>query len=275
MDAFNKPFVPGVGRKLLTGEVNHLNQSLMSEDTSVPAEDTNQPADEAADSPPQDEPTTDDAPADDSPQDDSPDDSKPEPEGKETPKEDESEPEPIDRPTHTMPVTKAQKEKAKAADKAYERGKAETTKAFEERLKALEEANPNAGKVSELLKEREIQVHTQKESENFDSTVAPIIQKDFPGATPEFIKEVKEKILGLIFKPGYSKLPVSEIYGAKKGSFSFKNGYSAETAGGRSSELGAFQKLSDEAEHELAQNDPERYAKYVEAMAAHESKYFD
>lgn len=134
---------------------------------------------------------------------------------------------------------------------------------------------PDVSKYEEILKEREMESHKLKASNEFDEKVLPLIKKDFPNATMEHIADVKSKVTELAFSKGYNTYAIEDIYKVRRDDFEFKNGYSAESSGGRSTQLVDFSKMSDEEEHALAEKDPASYEKYLKAMSKSGSRYLD
>jgi hypothetical protein len=134
---------------------------------------------------------------------------------------------------------------------------------------------PDVSKYEEILKEREIESYKLKASNEFDEKVIPLIKKDFPNVTMEHIADVKSKVTELAFSKGYNTYAIEDIYKVRRDDFEFKNGYSAESSGGRSTQLVDFSKMSDEEEHALAEKDPASYEKYIKAMSKSGSRYLD
>lgn len=222
---------------------------------------------------------------------------------------------PAERPVHTVPLSKFNEEREKAAKKAREEAlqEAEAEKQrlideYEAKLNANKSTNgvedkiskwaeeqgydidaakglvdvikssieiPDTSRYDELLKERELQEARKQVEMEFETNVVPLITKDFPQATPEHIRKVKERVEELAFTEGYNSYRLEDIYQVKKGEFEFKNGYSAEPSGGRSSEMVAFEVLSDEAEIELAEKDPNTYANYLTWLRNQSGKFAD
>jgi len=233
-----------------------------------------------------------------------------EPDSQET-KESEEETSPVEpRKVYSMPVAKAQKEKERAVQRAIEEKQKEHEERieqmrseFEAKLRSstspdahLEEISkkfdlepeavkelvgaikstikvPDMSRYEQILQEREVEGHKQSVSKEFDEKIAPMVLKDHPQASPEFIREVKGKIEELAFTEGYNTYRLEDIYKVKRDEFVFKNEFSAESSGGRNSEVVSFTKLSDEEENELAKNDPETYKKYVAWDVGQESKF--
>jgi len=221
---------------------------------------------------------------------------------------------PVERKVYSMPVAKAQEEKKKAVEKAQldaeEKHTAELTKIkadFEEKLKNASPAEvsdelkkvsekhgldpqatqdlmnafsksiklPDTSKYDQLIKDQEVAGHKTAVSKEFDEKVAPLILKDNPQATPEYIREVKAKIEELAFTEGYNTYQLTDIYTIKKNDLPFKNGMSAESPGGRGPDLVAFKKLSDEDEIKLADRDSVTYEKYLNWLRGQESQYLN
>jgi len=134
---------------------------------------------------------------------------------------------------------------------------------------------PDLSKYDQILREKEIEGNKLQVSQEFDEKVVSLIQKDFPQATSQHIQEVKNKITELAFSKGYNTYKLEDIYRVKRDDFEFKNGYTAETSGGRSSDLRSFDKMTDEEEHQLASGDPAKYKEYVRAMSRNGSRYLD
>lgn len=141
--------------------------------------------------------------------------------------------------------------------------------------KKLRASLPDTSKYDEIVKEKEMEGHKLQVSTEFDEKVLPLIQKDYPNATPQHIADVKARVSELAFSKGYNTYRLEDIYRVKQDDFAFKNGFSAEASGGRSSELTDFSKMTDEEEHALAESDPASYAKYLKAMVKKDSRYLD
>lgn len=220
-----------------------------------------------------------------------------------------------ERPVHTVPLSKFNEEREKAAKKAREEAlqeaEAEKQRLIDEYEAKLASSKPTTGvedkiskwaeeqgydvdaakglvdvikssielpdttKYDALLQEREIQEARKQVEMDFESNVLPLITKDFPQATPEHIRKVKERVEELAFTEGYNTYKLEDIYMVKKGEFEFKNGYSAEPSGGRSNEMVAFEVLSDDEEIKLAETDPSTYANYLEWMRNNSSQFAD
>lgn len=116
-------------------------------------------------------------------------------------------------------------------------------------------------------------------SKQFDEKVLPLLKKDFPNATQEHIDEVKNRIVdpdtGLAFSKGYNTYRLEDIYQVKKGEFEFKNGFTAESSGGKASEIVSFKRLSDKEEIELAANDSEGYRAYINWLDSQDGRYMN
>ena len=220
-----------------------------------------------------------------------------------------------ERPMYTMPVAKAQEEKRKAVEKAQEeaRAAAEAEKQairdeYEAKLRAHQPAGQidsrlakwaedngydvdaakslvevikseipvtDTSKYDQILKDQEIQAHRAKVSQEFESKVAPLLFKDYPQATPEHVREVKQRIEELAFTEGFNTYRLEDIYQVKKSEFKFKNGYSAEPSGGRNADLVDFSNVSEEEELAMADKDPKTFAKFVAWQRGQGSKYID
>ena len=141
--------------------------------------------------------------------------------------------------------------------------------------KKLKNGLPDMSKYDTILKDREIEGLKSQVSQEFEEKVAPLILKDYPQATPEHIREVKERIAELAFTKGYNTYQLEDIYKVKRDEFEFKNGFSAESSGGRTSELVDFSKVTDEEELAMAKNSPETFKKFLKWQEAHTSKYLD
>lgn len=141
--------------------------------------------------------------------------------------------------------------------------------------KKLNAAKPDFSKYDQILKDREIDAARAKVAAEFDEKVVPMILKQHPQATPEHIRATKERIAELAFTEGYNTYRVEDLYRVKSEEFEFKNGFSAESSGGRSSELTDFSKVTDEQEIEMAKRDPETFRKFLKWQAAHDSKFID
>ena len=223
-----------------------------------------------------------------------------------------------ERPVYTMPVSKAQREKKEAIERARAEAKAEheaevakLRAEYEQKLaqgtakpgdyqadldkfaaehgldpkaaaglldvfeKKVKQSLPDISKLDEILKQKEIEGHQAKVRNEFDEKVAPLLLKDYPQATPEHLRQVKERVVELAFSEGFNAYRLEDIYKVNRDDFEFKNGYSAEPSGGRTSELVDFSKMTDEQEIALAKNDPETFKKYLKWQASHESKFLN
>lgn len=141
--------------------------------------------------------------------------------------------------------------------------------------KKLSAKAPDLSKYDAILAEREIESAKAAVSREFDEKVIPIILKQHPQATPEHIRSVKDAVSELAFTEGYNAYRVEDLYRVKADEFEFKNGFSAESSGGRSSELVDFSKVTDEQEIEMAKRDPETFRKFLKWQVANESKFID
>lgn len=149
---------------------------------------------------------------------------------------------------------------------------AELLSVMEENIKS---SLPDLSKYDKIVQEREQEAHKIEASKEFDAKVLPIIQKDFPNVTPQHIQEVREKVIELAFSEGYNTYRIEDIYKVKSQDFEFKNGFSAEPSGGRTSELTDFSRMTDEEEHALAERDPAAFKRYLKAMEKNGSIYQD
>lgn len=148
-------------------------------------------------------------------------------------------------------------------------------KLMEPLQKKLQSSLPDVSKFETLLKEKEIEEHKRQVSKEFDERVLPLIQKDYPQATPAHIQETRDRITELAFSKGYNTYALEDIYKVKRDDFEFKNQMSAEPSGGRSSELVDFSKMSDAEEHELAQSNPDKFREYLKWQSKNSSLYLD
>lgn len=139
----------------------------------------------------------------------------------------------------------------------------------------LKSSMPDMSRYDAIVKEREMEAERLKVSREFDEKILPIIQKDFPQATPAHILDVKEKIGELAFTEGFNTYRLEDIYKVNREQFEFKNGMGAESPGGRSSELVDFSKMTDEEEHQLAQRDPAKFKEYLKYQSSTGSRYVD
>ena len=217
-----------------------------------------------------------------------------------------------DRPVWTMPVSKAQEEKQRAVEKAKEEARqeaeAQMAKLKDEYETKLRQSNPTSyeaklekvardhgldpaaakslldvfkesvsvpdmTKYDRLVKDQEIEVHKTKVSQDFDENVVPLILKDNPQATPEHIRSVKERVGEMAFSSDFNTYRLEDIYKVNKDEFVFKNQISAESSGGRGSDLSPFKKLSDEDEIKLAETDNETYKRYLKWLDTQGSRY--
>ena len=223
-----------------------------------------------------------------------------------------------ERPVYTMPVSKAQEEKARAVEKAKEEAKEEAAKEmknlrdeYEAKLRASESGSanstyladleqvarehnldvkaaeallgvfrkaippPDMSKYDQIVKEKEIEGHKATVSRDFDEKVAPLIFKDNPQATPEHIREIKERIGEMAFTADYNSYRLEDIYKINRDEFSFKNKISAESSGGRGTDLAPFKVLSDEDEIKLSDTDFPAYTRYLKWLETQGSQYLD
>jgi len=139
----------------------------------------------------------------------------------------------------------------------------------------LNASAPDLSKYDKILAEREVEAAKAAVSREFDEKVIPLILKQHPQATTEHIRSVKDGIAELAFTEGYNSYRVEDLYRVKSEEFEFKNGFSAESSGGRSSELTDFSKVTDEQEIEMAKRDPETFRKFLKWQVAHDSKFID
>lgn len=217
----------------------------------------------------------------------------------------------IERQVFSMPVAKAQEEKRKAVEKARQEAeeshnaKLEALKSeYEAKLRKSEPADaldqvadkhgldrtaareladairqtikvPDTSKYDQILKDREIESFKHQVSQDFDAKVAPMILKENPQATPEYLRKVKAHIEELAFTEGYNTYRLEDIWRVKKDEMPYKNGLSAETPGGRGTDLVSFKKLSDEDEIALADRDQGTYVKYLQWLRNNESQYLN
>lgn len=220
-------------------------------------------------------------------------------------------PVPPERPVHTIPLSKYNEDKEKAERKGREAAKAEAQTEIDRLTQALADAkssdtrdaiteelervseehniDPEAAKallgvfkkaipvqtpeINNLLEQQQTAVWKTKVSEEFDASVAPLILKDYPQATPEHIRNVKERIEELAFSEGFNTYRLEDIYQVKKSEFEFKNGYSAESAAGSQATFIDFGNITDEQEIELADKDPETYKKLIKWQKSHSSRF--
>lgn len=226
----------------------------------------------------------------------------------EAPKEPEKQEE---RPVHTVPLSKFNEEREKAAKKAREEAaaeyeaKMESMKAeYEQKLqtqspehedvvklaeeygysakdaefiaKIIEKRTPkvDTSKYDELIEEQQKQANQAKVLSEFDEKVLPLIQKEHPNASLEHINKVKQRIAELAFTEGYNTYRLEDIYRVKSNEFEFKNSYGAEPSGGRNAEMIDFSQMTDEEEIKLADQDPETYKKFIEWQRKNTSKFW-
>lgn len=221
---------------------------------------------------------------------------------------------PEKRPVFSMPVAKAQEEKRKAVERAREEAKQEAKaeldrirQEYEDRLRSVgsdptdlelekvakehglepgaakallgvfkKSVNlPDMTKYDKIVQDQELTRHKAVVSHDFDEKVVPLLTKDFPQATPEHIREVKQRIEELAFSEGYNTYRIEDIYRVNKDQFEFKNSMSAESSGGRGADLAEFKVLSDEDEIKLSDRDPETYVRYLKWLEGKESKYLN
>ena len=219
---------------------------------------------------------------------------------------------PKERPVYTMPVTKAQEEKHRAVEKARAEARAEAdaeiarlkveyenksreissptlqndfeqvaskhgldVEAVKDLFTTYQKSLPDFSKYEQLIKDKEVENHKILVEREFDEKVAPLLVKDYPQATSEHIRSVKERIAELAFTKDFNTYRLEDIYKVNKDDFEFKNSISAESSSGRASEFVDFTKMTDEEEIELADRDPVAYRKYVKWSVANDSKFMD
>lgn len=134
---------------------------------------------------------------------------------------------------------------------------------------------PDLSKYDQIVKEQEEKAEKLKYSSEFDDVVAPLIIQEYPQATQEFIREVKERMELLAFSEDFHNYRLEDIYLVKKRDFEFKNGYTAESSRGSFTDTEKFKKLTDEEEIELSDIDPDRYKKYLKWLSSQESRFID
>lgn len=259
----------------------------MDNDSNVPAEDENQPTEEAVEEQPEGD--------------------EPEAEPENLPEEQEEPAKP--REAYSMPVAKAQKEK----QRAVERAKAELAEEYEAKIAELKAQSkpeseaktdmiekvasehgldpkaakefaeaiirqvekPDMSKYDQLLEDRKIEKAKAEVSTEFDEKVLPLVLKDNPHATPEHLAKVKAKITELAFTEGYNAYRVEDIYKVKSNEFTFQNEMGAESPKGHGQQIAPFKVLSDEDEIKLADNDPSAYERYLKWLEGQESKFIE
>ncbi len=231
-----------------------------------------------------------------------------------TPETEPEKKEPLKREVFSMPVAKAQDEKRKAVEKARKEVETAAEarieamrKDYEDKLRTAAPSDtdsklrevaekhglnadaareladairsgikvPDVSKYEQLFKEREIEGHKSAVSREFDEKVQPLILKDHPNATPDFLREVKAKVEELAFTEGYNTYKLEDLYKVKRDEFVFKNGLSAEAPKGHGTDIQAFKKLSHEEEIKLADTDLQAYERYTKWLRGQESKYMD
>lgn len=271
----------------------------MAEEAKTEAQVENeQPEESAADETVAEQESTEEAGADDAQEAEKP-------EAKQEKKDEKPEP-PKPRPAFTMPVSKAQKEKKAAIEKAVreteERLRAEYSKrepatetqtddlvdrvAAEHGLepkaaRALADAIrssikvPDLSKYDKLVEQQTISEHKRLVSDEFDRDVEPLIRKAFPNATSEHVRKVKDKVQELAFTEGYNTYRIADIYRVHSDQFEFKNGSGAEKPRGGGPQLTDFTKLSDADEIKLGKTDPHTYARYIKWLDGQESRYLN
>lgn len=230
------------------------------------------------------------------------------PEGQpEEAKETETEPEPakeppVEREVYTMSVSKAQKEKKNALEKLEQ----ELTEKHAEEIAALKAQPPKTDdeldtfaeeqgidpavmkkivdvvqkplsekltKVDAIVEEQEKEANIAKTSQEFDDKVSKLIQTDYPTATPEHIAKIRKEVVDLAFSAEYHTYKLEDIYKVNKSQFEYKDNYTAEPSDGNTVDIIDFDNLSDEAEHKLAQENPEKFAEYIQHQEAKQSVY--
>lgn len=225
----------------------------------------------------------------------------------ETPKQEEPQ-EQVKRPAFMMSVAKAQKEKERAIEKMREELEAKHAQELEtlksqasinessddEALKLFAEEQgvdvealkkivgfaqkpliEKMSKLDELTAEKEKEAHYAQVSQDFDTRVSSLIQKDFPNATPEHISSVKKSIIELAFTPEFNTYRLEDIYKVNKDQYEYKDNYGVEPSDGNTVDIIDFSSMTDEQEHKLAQENPEKFAEYIKWQEAKHSVYRD
>lgn len=199
----------------------------------------------------------------------------------------------IKRPVHTVPIRKyneerkAWREEKRAMEATIEKLKKappQTKKQVrelakkhgltEEAAEALWETVTEAvAPLNERFQEQELKSHQREVQDEFDRELMGRVREDFPGATPEFINEVKESVVGLAFSSKYNTYRLGDIYEINKRNYQFQNRHTAEDSGGSGRpEIVDFRNVTDE---DIERMDAQEFEAYSNQMAFNESKWKD
>lgn len=219
-----------------------------------------------------------------------------------------------ERPIHTIPLSKFNEEKEKAAEKArrQEREAAELEIArikqeYEEKLQKNQNTSgvedkvskwakdhgydeqqakdlvslvresvelPDLSKYDKILEQQAVETYRSEVQKRFDDKVLPLMLERHPNVSQEHVERVKQKITELAFTEGYNTYRVEDIYKIHADSeFAFKDSLPAESHSGHNGKMVDFQTLSDEEEIELADRDPEMYARYINWQKRNSSRF--
>src|SRR5690606_36921982 len=100
--------------------------------------------------------------------------------------------------------------------------------------------------ITELIKQNRISKLKNEVATEVDSKVKPMILKDYPNATPEFLEEVKAQITELAFTSDFNTYRIEDIYKVNRDKFIFQDNYTAEPSGGKASEYVNYDTMSED-----------------------------
>jgi len=203
-----------------------------------------------------------------------------------------------ERPIHTVPVSKfntirkserAYKEKAEKLERELKQAREAIPKEQADEIQQYAEDNGLTYEASEALVKlakrevekrlkpfesqfanQEAETHKQKVANEFDEKITKRIERDFAGATPDLINEIKDSIVNLAFSKRYNTYALEDIYEINKNGFKFQNKQTAETSGSGYSEVLNYDSVTDKDIEEMS---PQEYKNYSDAMARKEQQW--
>lgn len=212
-----------------------------------------------------------------------------------------------ERKVFTMSVSKAQKEKKRAVEKAREEVRAE----YEAKLAELQNKSANDVEVSDelstfaeeqgvdkeiikkivdlaqkpfseklskvdgIIAEKEKIAEFAKVEKEFDEKVSDLIKKDYPNAPIEHINKIKKEVTELAFTKDFNTYKLEDIYKVNRDSFEYKDNYGIEPSSSTSVDVIDFDNISDEDQHKLAQENPQKFAEFLKYQDAKHSTLVD
>lgn len=131
---------------------------------------------------------------------------------------------------------------------------------------------PDTSRYDQLVQEQEIEKFKTQVSHEFDDQVIPLIKRDYPSATASHINKVKKEIEALAFSKRFNTYPVTDIYEVNRKQFEFKNSYTGEDSGGRTTSTDSLANLTEAEAMKLS---PEKYVAWQDLQASKQSSYVD